>query len=136
MYLKNYRLFISHSWAYSDAYNTLVSFLNEYPYFQWSDHSVPKDDPIHNAPSKKALHEAIERQMAGVNCTIIMAGVYSSYSEWINKEIEMAKKFGKPIIAVEPWGSERTSQVVKDNASVVVGWNSGSIVQAIRDHAI
>jgi len=32
----------------------------------------------------------------------IFAGVYSSYSKWINKKIENAKYFRKPIIAVEP----------------------------------
>jgi hypothetical protein len=48
--LKNYRLFVSHSWAYEDAYDKLVSFFNEHPNFQWTNYSVPKKDPIHDAP--------------------------------------------------------------------------------------
>lgn len=135
--LTNYRLFISHSWAYGDAYEKLVAFFHQHPNFKWTDYSVPKDDPIHNAPSETALYNAIKTQIAPVNCVVILAGVYSSYSKWINHEIAIAKKvFNKPIIAIEPWGSEKTSKVVKDNADAVVKWQSASIVSAIREHAI
>lgn len=45
-----YNLFISHSWAYGDAYDKLTDMLRAKPYFDYRDYSVPKDDPIHNAP--------------------------------------------------------------------------------------
>ena len=135
--LKTYNLFISHSWAYGDAYEKLVKFFNEHPNFRWVDYSVPKDDPIHNAQNDKALYEAIKNQMVFSNCVVMLAGVYSTYSKWINKEIEIAKKvYSKPLIAIEPWGSEKTSKVVKDNADAIVKWQSSSIVNAIRDHSI
>lgn len=135
--LKTYRLFISHSWAYGDAYDRLVSFFNERPNFQWVDYSVPKDDPIHSAPNDRALYEAIKNQMQFVNCVVMLAGVYSTHSKWITKEIEIAKKvFSKPLIAVEPWASEKTSKIVKDNADAIVKWQSSSIVTAIRNYAI
>ena len=134
--LKDYRLFISHSWTYPNTYEGLVKLLNEQPLFKWSTYSVPKDDPIHNAPNTRLLKLAIEQQMRPVNCVLILAGVYSTYSKWINFEIEAAKGMGKPIIAIEPWGSERTSVVVKTNADEIVKWNSNSIVRAIRNWAI
>lgn len=134
--LKDYRLFISHSWTYSDAYEKLTRLLEKHPLFKWSNYSVPKDDPIHNAPNTELLEQAIERQMRPVNCVLILAGVYSSYSKWIGREINIAKSFGKPIVAIEPWGSERTSAVVKYNADEIVKWNSDSIVDAIRSWSI
>ena len=135
--LSNYKLFISHSWAYEDAYNKLVKFFNEHPNFSWTDYSVPKNDPVHNAPNDRALYEAIQNQMRFVNCVVMLAGVYSTYSKWINKEIEIAKKvFKKPLVAIEPWGSERTSLAVKSNADVIVKWQSSSIVSAIRQYSI
>ena len=70
--------------------------------------------------------------MKPASCVIILAGVYSTYSKWINIEIELARKMGKKIIAVEPWGSERTSTVAKNAADEIVRWNSDSIVRAIR----
>jgi hypothetical protein len=135
--LKNYRLFISHSWAYGDTYDKLVGFFDEYPLFKWSNYSVPKDDPIHSARNEDELYEAIKGKIVYVNCVVILAGVYSSYSKWINKEIEISKKvFSKPIIAVEPWGSERTSVIVKNNADSIAKWNSASIVSAIRQYSL
>ncbi|QBQ56190.1 TIR domain-containing protein [Nitrosococcus wardiae] len=135
--VKIYRLFISHSWAYGDAYDKLVSFFKKHSNFQWVDYSVPKNDPIHNAPNDKALYEAIKNQMRFANCVVILAGVYSTYSKWINKEIEIAKQvFSKPLIAIEPWVSEKTSKIVKDNADSIVKWQSSSIVNAIRNHSV
>ena len=53
---------------------------------------------------------------------------------WINIEIELAKSMNKKIIAIEPWGSERTSSVVKTAAYKIVKWNTDSIVSAIRGY--
>lgn len=41
---KTYHLFISHSWAYSDAYNGLIDLLDKDPAFVYTNYSVPKDD--------------------------------------------------------------------------------------------
>lgn len=135
--LKNYRLFISHSWAYGDAYEKLVKFFKEYPNFKWSNYSVPKDDPVHDADNDTQLYNAIKKQIQPANCVVMLAGVYSTYSKWINKEIKISKTdFDKPIVAVEPWDSKKTSQIVKDNADAIVKWQSKSIVDAIRKYSI
>ena len=68
----NYRLFISHSWTYGDAYEKLVEFFNEHPNFKWTDYSVTKDDPIHDAPNQTALYNAIRNQISPVNCVIML----------------------------------------------------------------
>lgn len=132
---KTYNLFISHSWAYSDAYSRLINLIDSND-FSYKNYSVPKNDPIHNAGTDKQLYDAIKTQMSYASVILIMAGVYSTYSKWINKEIEIAKSgFAtvKPIIAIEPWGSEKTSQIVKSNADKIVKWNSGSIIKAIQE---
>lgn len=133
--MKTHNLFISHSWAYSDAYNGLVTLLNKRQYFDYKNYSVPKDNPIHTTGTDRELYEAIQNKVVFCDIVIILAGVYSSYSKWINKEIEIAEHFGKPIIAVEPWGSEKTSRIVKEHADKIVKWNTESIVSAIRDLA-
>jgi hypothetical protein len=109
--------------------------LNDDPRFNFKDYSVPKDDPIHNAPNSTQLSKAIQDQMRFCDVIIILAGVYSTYSSWINKEISIAKGFTnpKPILAIEPWASEKTSSIVKDNADKIVKWNTSSIVSGIRE---
>lgn len=129
-----YNLFISHSQAYGDAYDGLINLLNKRRYFEYRNYSVPKNDPIHNAKNDSQLRTAIRKQMQPVSCVLILAGVYSTYSKWINIEIELAKEMGKRIIAIEPWASQKTSQTVKNNADVIVGWNTESIVKAIRNY--
>ena len=127
-----YNLFISHSWTYGDAYDRLVDMLNAKPYFSYKNYSVPKYDPIHNVSNDYQLKEAIRRQMQPASCILILAGVYSTYSKWINIEIELAKSMNKKIIAIEPWGAEKTSTVVKSAADEIVKWNTDAIVNAIR----
>ncbi len=137
--MKTYNLFISHSWSYSDAYEKLIALLKERPYFSFSDYSVPRDDPIHNAPTSRELYEAIKRQMTPCHIVLILAGVYATYSTWIDREIRIAKtefQYPKPIIAIRPWAQRRTSQIVAENADEIVGWNTDSIVNAIRRHSL
>lgn len=129
-----YNLFISHSWTYSDAYDKLVYLLDAKQYFAYRNYSVPQNNPVHNASNTYQLKEAIRRQMQPASCVLIMAGVYSTYSKWINIEIDLAKSMNKKIIAIEPWGSERTSTVVKKAADEIAKWNTDSIVKAIRGY--
>lgn len=126
-----YNIFISHSWSYSDAYDKLVDLLNSNTYFDYKNYSVPKNNPIHNARYDYQLKEAIKNQMQHASCVLILAGIYSTYSKWINIEIELAQEMGKKIIAVEPWDSEKTSSVVKNAADVIVKWRTDSIISAI-----
>jgi hypothetical protein len=131
--LKSRNLFISHSWTYGDAYEKLVVLLDATPNFLYKNYSVPKNDPVHNAPNVDALYKAIKNQMVFCDVVLIMAGKYATYSKWIQREIQIAKKdFNKPIVAIRPWASEQVSSVVSNAADQLVGWNTSSIVSAIR----
>lgn len=136
--MRTFNLFISHSWSYPNAYDGLVGLLNQRSYFSYKNYSVSQDDPIHNAPTDALLRSAIKDQISPSSVVVILAGVYASHSKWINIEIDLAQNgfsTSKPILAIEPWGSERTSAVVKQAADEVVRWNTESIVKAIRAFA-
>lgn len=136
---KLYRIFISHSWAYSNAYDSLKALLDNDPAFNYVDYSVPRGDPIHTNGTDKQLLEAIKAQMSPCNIILMMAGVYSTYSKWINKEIALAAKGfqnPKPIVGVKPWAQTNLSSVVQNAAVQIVGWRKKSIEDAIREHAI
>ena len=130
-----HRIFISHSWAYSTQYDKVESFLEQEGIIYYN-HSVPKDDPIHTNGTDKELREKIEAKIRGCSCVIILAGVYATYSRWINIEIELAQMYKKPIIAVQPWAAEHTSTVVKNAADTIVKWNAKSVADAVRSYAI
>ncbi|MBV6826052.1 TIR domain-containing protein [Pseudomonas sp. PD9R] len=131
--MQTYHLFISHSWNYSDAHDKLVKLLTAHPTFTFKNFSVPTHNPIVGAQTDSQLIEAIENKIRPCSAVLIMAGMYSTYSKWINKEIEIAKQMGKVIIAIKPFGAERISTVVRDAAHVECAWNTKSIVNAIRE---
>jgi hypothetical protein len=134
-----YNLFISHSWSYSDDYTRLIQLLRARPYFDFKNYSVPRNDPIHNAPNSQALYNAIKTQMTPCHVVLILAGKYATFSTWINKEIHIAKNefiTPKPILAVVPFGSQQISSVVQDNATLIVKWSTDSIVDGIQSIAI
>jgi len=133
--MREYNVFISHSWSYSDNYEKLVNIMRSVPYFEFNDFSVPKDDPlrIYNSQYYKSeLYNKIYNKIKMCTAVIVLAGVYSTFSDSINMEVEIANKLSKPIIAVQPWGAEKTSQFVKKNASIIVGWNGKSIADAVK----
>ena len=133
--MREYNIFISHSWTYTDAYEKLTNMLRNAPYFNYNDYSVPKEKSLsiyNKLYYEIELKNKIKNKMKYCNVVLIMAGVYSSYSDSINVEIEIANELGKPIIAIAPWGSERTSLIVKKNAKSIVKWNSSSIIDEIK----
>ncbi|HVD96949.1 MAG TPA: TIR domain-containing protein [Cytophagaceae bacterium] len=136
--LKTYDLFISHAWSYNDDYNRLEGMLKEVPYFKWRNYSLtednaPVDDTEHN---RTQLKELLNNQIKPVNIVLILGGMYAAYSEWIMEEIKIAQQFRKPIIGIYPWGHEKMPLVIQESAAELVGWNSSSIIGAIRKYAI
>ena len=104
------------------------------PDFSFKNFSVPPHNPIMGAQTDKQLEEAIENKIRPCSAVLIMAGMYSTYSKWINKEIEIARRMGKVIIAIKPFGAERISTVVRNAAHAECAWNTKSIISAIRLH--
>lgn len=134
--MRTHHLFISHSWNYSSQYKNLMSLLRQRPYFSFKDFSVPRDDPIHDAGTSAELRRAIRAKMSPCGVVLILAGVYASYSKWINEEIDLARRDflqPKPVIAIKPYGSTRMSVRVQEAADRIVGWNTESVVSAIRE---
>ncbi len=133
--LKTYDLFISHAWTYDDYYYRLLQFLDEANWFRYRNYSVPQHDPL-DANNTPRLMAALDRQIRPVNVVLIISGMYVSYRDWIQYEIEVAESYSKPIVGIRPWGSQRVPSAVQDAATELVGWNTNSIVSAIRSNAI
>ena len=137
--LRSYRLFISHAWTHNDAYYRLTSLLDQAPYFLYHNYSVPEHDPL--VPPGSPIADAIlmsrlERQIAPVQCVVVLSGMYAAHRYWIDQEIRIAKRYRKPIIGLCPWGQERTPVLVQEAADEMVSWSTSSIVAAIRRHSI
>lgn len=131
MELKEYYIFISHSWEHKEHYEKVSSWLDEA--FHWHDYSVSVEKAF-DVSKKSELKSKLKEKIKHCNCILIMAGMYDSYSEWIDFEIETAAEMGKTIIGVMPWGNERIPQIVTMYATEIVGWNSASVVEAVKKY--
>ena len=137
--LKTYDLFLSHAWKYDHHYHRLLEMLTDANNFYFRNYSVPEHDPLvkpNTIVGRKKLTAMIEKQVKPVNCVIILGGMYAAHSDWIKTEIELAQDYDKPIIGVYPWGAENMPRVIRHAAVELVGWNTLSIVSAIRRTSI
>lgn len=137
MSTRQIHVFISHAWSYSSHYETLASWIFGHSWsvgqaaLDFRNYSIPKDDPIHNAPSARALQAAIFNQIARSHVVVIPTGMYVAYSKWIQKEIDGSKLYKKPVLAVNTRGQQRQPSVVMDNADHGVGWTKQSVIDGI-----
>ncbi|MDW8227910.1 MAG: TIR domain-containing protein [Anaerolineales bacterium] len=135
--LKTYNLFLSHMWRKIDnsEYYRLENLLKQANNFAWRNYSVPEHDPL-GTKTDKELREALDRQIRPINCFLIISGMYVNHRKWIQEELDIAKSYGKPIIGIIPQGQERIPVEVQNAAKEMVGWNTDSIVNAVRKWSI
>lgn len=136
--LRKYNIFISHAWRHCSHYEGLVGHLEEAKLFWMADYSVPPWKPVVDPESpitKGHLKKELTEQIRPSSVVLIIAGMWVSYKEWIQYEIDEALRMKKPIIGVKPWGQERIPDAVSSSANEIVGWNAKSIIEAIRRHA-
>ncbi len=130
---KTYDLLLSHVWrsAHNSEYYRLVRLLQGARNFKWRDYSVPEHDPL-GTRTDAQLRRGLDRQIAPVNCFLVVAGMYVNHRKWIQQELDIAARYRKPVVAISPLGQQRIPVAVQVAASAVVGWRTESIVAAVR----
>jgi len=128
-------IFISHAWSRTDHYDKIVEWFDNASNFSWKNCSVPSTNSLQDSTSK-GLSEGMTRQINPSQVVVVLGGMYAAYSDWIDYEIQEAQRMEKPIVGVKPWGQERIPKVVKDASwCEPVGWNSTSVVAAVRKYS-
>ena len=110
---------------------SVVNRLNKTPNFLNANYSVPMHDPV-DANNNTKLKKELCKQIRPVNVVIILSGMYVAHSDWIQFEIDYAKELNQSILGVKPWGATKMPKAVQDTADEIVGWNTSTIVSAIR----
>lgn len=122
-------IFISHSYDDADLYHELISQLRARKRFKFRDTSVPDISQIETANPKRAIRARIKRS----DVMLVFTGRVATNSEFIQFELDTARRLGKPIIAVKPIGEQHISRVVRNAALIVIDWDIEEIVRQIRD---
>ena len=135
-----YHVFISHAWRDNSDYYNLEERLDDARYFKWRNCSNPENDPLlhpKDPRDKKFLIKDLEKQIRPVHCLLIISGMYDKGKEWIQKEIDIAKSFGKPIIGIKSSGMNGIPKAVQNTAVEIVDmWDTESIIDAIMSSLI
>ena len=131
--IKEYHVFISHSWAHISDLENLRYLLQQKGYFNVEFEEVTPDYPI-NSQNADYIKRRLKQKISKSNIVLGIAGMYASYSEWMQWELDTAIDLGINIVGVIPRGQERISSVVRGKAEEIVRWNTDSIVTAIRKH--
>lgn len=131
---KEYKIFISHSWQYSDTLEALRDLINKRGYFSATYEESTKDNPI-NSENESYVKIRLVKKIGDSDIILALAGVYASHSSWMEWELDKALELGTPIVGVIPSGQERISTVVSSRSITNVRWNTESIIAAIRAHA-
>lgn len=133
---RQYGVFISHAWDYCADYDAVVNLLKLDPTFYWNNLGVPVEAPLKTnlflKKSYRTLLRQIEDRISASDCLLVIAGMYFPHRGWIQSEVEAALELRKPIIAIEPRGSEKFPEDLKPFINDRVGWMSKSIIGAIR----
>ena len=135
--LYDYRIFISHAWKYGSDYDNLISLLNNAPYFSYYNYSAPKEKPLfpYGTPyTSYDIAQKITDKIRPAQITLVISGMYGAYSDWMRYEIDESNRMGKPVLGIIPWGQQQIPAYVRNNSTELIGWNTQSIIQAIRKY--
>jgi hypothetical protein len=128
------RLYAVHGWQQDEDYVRLFEYIesaDNFFYRALSDPNAqsPKGD---GAVARRAL---INDALTQAECVVCTAGTWDRYNDWARFTVETARSLDVPVVAIEHFGPKNMDIRLKGHAAETVGWDSRSIVDAIRREA-
>lgn len=128
------RLFAVHGWQMDEDYRRLFEYLESADNFYYKaisnpDAQSPQGDGV--AARRTLIGEALKQ----TECVICPAGTWERFNDWARFTVDAARALELPVIAIEHFGPKNIDIRLKGLASSVVGWDSRSIVDAVRREA-
>jgi hypothetical protein len=138
--IKTYDLFITHAWRYHDDWKRLVNLLNAHNVRAWRNFSLPWYDPALDPRTEeggKLVRWHLETQIIPAQAVVLLSSVLSEPGtrKWLDLELAMARKHGKPVIAIPAWGETEVPPEVRATADTAVGWDAAALLAAVDQAA-
>lgn len=128
------RLYVVHGWIVDDDYSRVIEYAETAENFYYLSLSKP-DAPIPGGDGTAARRTAIVETLRNTECVVCSAGAWERYQDWARYTVERAKEMELPVVAIEHFGPREMDIRLKGHADEIVGWDSRSIVDAIRRQA-
>ena len=125
------RLYAVHGWQQDEDYARLFEYLESADNFYYRALSDPNAQSAQGdgvAARRTLINEALKNS----ECVVCPAGTWEHFNDWARFSIEAARALDLPIVAIEHFGPKNINVELKTRAEEVAGWDSRSIVDAIR----
>jgi hypothetical protein len=122
----NKHVFIAHRWDYSGDYDSIIACLSRTKY-NISDYSDPKSDPL--TSKGNYLTRSIRNQIDRSSVLLVSNRPATGYSDWVQGEVDYARRIGTPVIAVRC--TESTASWIQSYSIPVVACRKDSLENAI-----
>jgi len=127
--VKDYKIFISHSWSNLNDLQALKDRLNLSGYLNIEFRESYKKTLI-NSQNAPYLKSVLKHKILNSDIVLSLSDMHSSHSSWIIWELETAKRNNIPIVGIIP-KSQKISKEVAKRSIIDVGWHTESIIGAI-----
>jgi MTH538 TIR-like domain (DUF1863) len=131
--MSEYSIFISHSHDLDCGHAMRLSAeLAEYPRFTLRDNSIFAPQRITEEQPKPAIEQKIKQS----DILIVISRPQVGRSEWVQFELDTAKKYGVPIIAIRSPDVPSIAALARERSDKIFldpKWDVSKIVDAIRD---
>lgn len=125
-----YKVYATHLWSLDDDYLRLFDYLGDIDLFYYENRSDPDAKPAADDPI--AAREELARQIDSAELVIVLSQQHYENAELIDLQMTTAKRHGKPILAIEPFGPDAVPEPVKQMSDQVVEWYARKIVDGIK----
>lgn len=129
--MRRLHLYISHRFAHADLYTRILAFVAQEG-LSAADYSVPTWKRIPG--DREDVYAAIKERIRMSSHVIVLLSPRIHDSHYIRHEIEMAKKYDKPIIGMYPYGCNEAPipQALDGHLYKAIGWRPGSLRKALN----
>ncbi|HMB41381.1 MAG TPA: TIR domain-containing protein [Balneolaceae bacterium] len=129
-------IFIAHGWENSQHIHKLTELLDRADTFDKDfayvnhgnfDKSVLQDETLND------LDLAIKEQMTETDVVLVMTDIYYDYTEWIDKEVDLARDLDLPIILIRSYNNRETPSHLEEKADEIVVFDPEEILKEIKN---
>lgn len=130
-------IFIAHGWENSQHIHKLTELLDrahtfdkEFAYVNHGnfDKSVLRDEVLNH------LNLALREQMTEADVVLVMTDIYHDHTDWIDKEINLAKELDLPIILIRSYENRKTPPHLEQKADEIVVFDPEEILKEIKNY--
>lgn len=131
---KEHPIFITDFINFKPTHGTIVKWIDESD-INWTNMSQIVTYNPHNQSFNNEVGHLLENKIKNSSLLILVLDMYNAKENkfWINKEVEIAQKYNKPILATENWNHEDLPTQIHDAPDKYVNWQRDDVLSGIKE---